>query len=106
MSKNIRVDESVHQEVMRIAKANFRGMGDQVAYWVARDCPHPADMRDEREAHVVGTNEKIRFFFCRQCERHHFENEQAVAIAARTSPSEKKRSAPRAREIAVQAMVV
>ena len=93
MTKNIRVDESVHRQVKRIADANFRGMGDQVAYWAAMDCPHPIELRDEKFAHVVGTNEKISFFYCPKCKRHIIENDPVAATQDKSSPSEKKRSA-------------
>jgi len=68
--KQIRVNEKVHKQVKKIADINFRGMGDQVAFWAATDCPHPTETREEKVAHVVGSNETLRFFYCRQCKRH------------------------------------
>ena len=68
--KQIRVSEQVHDQVRQIAKANFRGMGDQVAFWAAKDCPHPITMREDKVANVVGSDETLRFFYCRKCRRH------------------------------------
>ena len=80
MTKVIRVDEKVHKQVKKIADANFRGIGDQVAYWVAMDCQHPLEMREEKVAHVVGSDETLRFFYCPQCK-------QTVCQSDRLSPT-------------------
>ena len=72
----IRVDDKVYKQVVKIAKANFRGYGDQVAYWAANDCPHPVEMREEKNVQVSimkdgeSTDKTLRVFFCKQC-RHH-----------------------------------
>ena len=87
MTKVIRVDEAVHGKVRKIAEANFRGLGDQVAFWAAMDCPHPAEMRKDHVAHVEGTNDALRFFHCGKCGRNVFVDATSVKSA------EKKRSA-------------
>jgi len=75
--KNIRVHEKVHKQVVKIAKANFRGIGDQVAFWAANDCPHPVGMREEKavtmafvEDGQVGADHTLRVFYCKQCQKH------------------------------------
>lgn len=103
MTKNIRVDEDVHQQVMRIAKSNFRGMGDQVAYWAAMDCPHPLGMREEKRAHVVGSDDELRFFFCNKCKRHIVENDPSTMVKDQSSSSEKKRTAHSVQQIVLTA---
>lgn len=45
--KQIAVSEEVHAKVLQVASSNFRGMGDQVAYWAAHTCPHPLEARIE-----------------------------------------------------------
>ncbi len=79
-AKNIRVSEEVHQKVAEIAGSNFRGMGDQVAYWAAHTCTHPQDSRVEinivvsqvaqatkRNVARVGRGQPFRGFFCATC---------------------------------------
>ena len=72
----IRVDEKVHKQVTKIAKANFRGIGDQVAFWAANDCPHPIEMREEKNVKITvfqdgdSVDQSLRIFYCKQC-RHH-----------------------------------
>lgn len=102
MTKNIRVDEKVHQQVKKIADANFRGMGDQVAYWAAMDCAHPLAMREEKIAHVAGTGEKLHLYYCRQCDRHIFDIDRGAAANDQTSLLNQKKSA-QLREIAMEA---
>jgi hypothetical protein len=71
----IRVDEKVHKQVKKIADANFRGVGDQVAYWVANECSHPTEMREVKEVSVAPEGIKdadntLRILHCRQCDRY------------------------------------
>lgn len=74
--KQIRVDEKVHKKITKIAEANFRGIGDQIAYWAANDCPHPIEMRQEKNVQVTvftdgdSIDQTLRVFYCKQC-RHH-----------------------------------
>lgn len=59
--KQIAVSEEVHAKVAEIADINFRGMGDQVAYWAAHTCPHPLESRVEQNyvaSPVTQTNSK------------------------------------------------
>lgn len=72
----IRVNEEVHEKVTKIADANYRGIGDQVAYWADHDCVHPSEMREDRTVRVAlvedgktGADETLRVFYCKQCKR-------------------------------------
>lgn len=74
--KFIRVPEKTHKQVVKIAKANYRGIGDQVSYWAEQECPHPTEMREERTVRValvedgnVGTDQTLRLFYCKLCRR-------------------------------------
>lgn len=72
----IRVTEKVHKKVAKIADGNFRGMGDQVAFWAAKECEHPAEMRVDTIVSVApfenGKAENdtaLPAFLCKQCGR-------------------------------------
>jgi len=74
MYPNVKPD--VFEQVAEIADANFRGIGDQVAYWAANDCPHPEDQREFSSVQValvedgqVGPDQSLRVFRCQQCGR-------------------------------------
>jgi len=85
-AKNIRVSEEVHAKVSEIADKNFRGMGDQVAYWAAHTCAHPQASRvaihvvvsvveqatKKTVARVVGVGQPYRGFFCSTCGQYVF----------------------------------
>lgn len=103
MTKAIRVDEKVHRQVRKIAEANFRGLGDQIAYWVAMDCPHPIEQRQEKVAHVVGSQETVRFFYCSQCKRHVFHETPIPVSDDQPSPTEEKKRGASVRAVAVPA---
>lgn len=75
--KNIPVKDEVHERVRLIAEANFRGIGDQVAFWAAADCPHPVEMREEKKVQValmedgkLSEDSSVRVFYCNQCQHH------------------------------------
>lgn len=81
--KTIRVSEEVHEKVSQVANANFRGLGDQVAYWAAHSCAHPLESRTEIRMVVsevvqatkksvarVGEGQPFRGFFCADCKQH------------------------------------
>jgi hypothetical protein len=70
----IRVSEKVHKKVSKIADANFRGMGDQVAFWAAKSCTHPEEMRQAAEVQLavvkhgqVGEDHTLSAFYCQAC---------------------------------------
>lgn len=72
----ISISPKVHKQVVKIADANFRGVGDQIAYWAANDCPHPEDQRQHSNVQValvedgkVGPDQSLRIFRCLQCGR-------------------------------------
>lgn len=78
--KQIAVSEEVHAKVVDIADKNYRGIGDQVAYWAAHNCDHPLDCRVKIQIVVsvvepatkknvarVGKGQPFRGFFCTQC---------------------------------------
>jgi len=84
-AKMIRVSEEVHQKVAEIADKNYRGMGDQVAYWAAHTCTHPQESRVELNIVVsmvaqatkknvaqVGKGQPFRGFFCSACNQYIF----------------------------------
>lgn len=72
----IRVNDEVHEKVSKIATANYRGIGDQVAYWADHDCPHPAEMRENMNVEVSipksgkSTSHALRVFYCNQCKHY------------------------------------
>lgn len=74
--KQIRVDEKVHKQIVKIARSNFRGIGDQIAYWAAKDCSHPIEAREEKDMTVSimedgkSIDQTMRVFLCKQCGRH------------------------------------
>ena len=74
--KQIRVDEKVHKQIVKIARSNFRGIGDQIAFWASKDCPHPIEAREEKDVTVSimedgkSTDQTLRVFLCKQCRRH------------------------------------
>ncbi len=83
--KVIGVREEVHQKVAQIAKSNYRGIGDQVAYWADHTCAHPQEDRVEVNIVVspvqqatkknvarVGKGQPFRGFFCTQCGQYVF----------------------------------
>jgi hypothetical protein len=73
----VRVDDKVHKQLKRMADENFRGVGDQVAYLVAKECPHPVEMRKEFDAVVslpskggtIGKGQPVRIFHCGKCNK-------------------------------------
>jgi len=78
--KMIRVSETVHEKVSNIAGANYRGLGDQVAYWADHTCVHPAECREARHVLVfpvaqanknkvahLEKAQKQRGFYCSSC---------------------------------------
>lgn len=71
MAEQIRVGEKLHKKVEKIAKANYRGIKDQIEYWASNDCPHPIEMR-EPIGHIKFTSPEgkvqvLRVFKCQQC---------------------------------------
>jgi len=76
MAEQIRVGEKLHKKVEKIAKVNFRGIKDQIEYWASNDCPHPIEMREEKDVQVTvfsdgdSIDQTLRVFYCKQC-RHH-----------------------------------
>lgn len=79
-AKMIRVSEEVHEKVSKIADANYRGMGDQVAYWADHTCVHPVEYREAKHVLVfpvaqaskhktahLGKDHKQRGFYCSMC---------------------------------------
>ena len=84
-AKMIRVSEEVHEKVAKIAGSNYRGMGDQVAYWADHTCTHPQDSRVEinivvaevtqatkKQVAQVGKGQPFRGFFCSVCRQYVF----------------------------------
>lgn len=82
-TKMIRVSEEVHEKVSKIADSNYRGMGDQVAYWADHTCTHPAEGRVEinivvaevtqatkKNVAKVGKGQPFRGFFCSTCRQY------------------------------------
>jgi hypothetical protein len=81
--KVIRVSEDVHARVVKIAKANWRGLGDQVRYWAETACTHPQATRiqlsivvarvlepvEEKPAQV-GKGQPFRGFYCIKCRQY------------------------------------
>jgi len=83
--KQIAVSEQVHAKVSKISRSNYRGMGDQVAYWADRTCDHPVKGRvalnavvavvegaSEEEVAHVGESRTSRGFFCSRCQEYVF----------------------------------
>ena len=83
--KVIGVKEEVHQKVAKIAKANYRGLGDQVEYWADHSCVHPQECREgisvvvafvdqpkKKAVARVGPDQPFRGFFCSQCGKYVF----------------------------------
>ena len=73
MYKNIPVSPDVHTRVKEIAKSNFRGLGDQIAFWVQSECDHPLETRKSAFTLFVDEDTKIPGFFCTECNRFIFE---------------------------------
>lgn len=80
--KQIRVTQEVHTKVARIAKANYRGMIDQVAYWADTTCEHPVQARETvsitvtplRQSKTLNANRNLTFqgFYCTKCQQYIF----------------------------------
>lgn len=82
--KQIQVTERTHAKIAQIARANYRGIGDQVALWADTSCAHPFDQRVEVSMVVVpiiAPTEKVknaqvdidqpfRGFLCRKCNQY------------------------------------
>lgn len=80
-AKMIRVSEEVHAKVADIAYSNYRGLGDQVAYWADHTCTHPVEARIElnyvaspvsqnnNKKHLarLGKGQPFRGFVCSVC---------------------------------------
>jgi hypothetical protein len=82
--KQIQVTEQTHAKIAQIARANYRGIGDQVALWADTTCVHPSAQRVEVSmviAPISALTEKIKNeqvdigqsshgFFCRKCNQY------------------------------------
>jgi hypothetical protein len=82
--KQIQVAEQVHAKIAQIARANYRGIGDQVALWADTTCAHPFDQHVEVSmvvAPITTLTEKVKNgrvdigqsfhgFFCRKCNQY------------------------------------
>jgi len=82
--KQIQVTEQTHAKIAQIARANYRGIGDQVALWADTTCAHPFDQRIEVSmvvAPITAPAEKVKnaqvnigqsfhVFFCCKCNQY------------------------------------
>lgn len=96
----IRVDDQVRAKVAKIAETNFRGIGDQVAFWAETSCEHPQENRiplnvvvspimeptKDRKLAQVGKGQSVRGFFCAQCRQTVLANASEEITAALNIP--------------------
>jgi hypothetical protein len=82
--KQIQVTEQTHAKIAQIARANYRGIGDQVTLWADTTCAHPLAQRVEVRvvvASIITLTEKVKKgqvgigqsfygFFCRKCNQY------------------------------------
>lgn len=88
-NKMIGVSKELHAKVAKIAQRNYRGISDQIEYWVAKTCNHPVEMREQvyvviapvrqpdgktRKTASVGANQTRRGYFCNRCGEYVFDN--------------------------------
>ncbi len=92
--KQIQVTEQTHAKIAQIARANYRGIGDQVTLWADTTCAHPFGHRvevsmvlapiitqaEKTKNEQVGIGQSFHGFFCRKCNQYFINQTPNVEI--------------------------